>query len=61
MLVLHGFWSPADGLCLWAEDSDLAVKSASQALRTARAHPRSLTAGRNCIPFVVAARSAGTA
>jgi len=39
MLVLHGFWSPADGLCLWAEDSDLAVKSASQALRTARAHP----------------------
>ncbi|MDZ7887691.1 MAG: DEAD/DEAH box helicase [Mycobacterium sp.] len=38
MLVLHGFWS-ADGLCLWAEDSDRSVKSASQALRVARPHP----------------------
>ena len=27
MLVLHGFWSTANGLCLWAEDSDLTVKS----------------------------------
>jgi SNF2 family DNA or RNA helicase len=39
MLVLHGFWSPDDGLCLWAEDSDRAVKSPSQALRSARPHP----------------------
>lgn len=38
MLVLHGFWS-SDGLCLWGEDSALPVKSASQALRTARPHP----------------------
>ena len=39
MLVLHGFWSPGSGLCLWAEDSGRAVKSPSQALRTARPHP----------------------
>lgn len=38
MLVLHGFWS-SDGLCLWGEDSALAIKSASQALRSARPHP----------------------
>ena len=38
MLVLHGFWS-AEGLSLWAEDSELSVKSASQSLRTARRHP----------------------
>lgn len=38
MLVLHGFWSTED-LCLWAEDSALSVKSASQALRAARPHP----------------------
>lgn len=38
MLVLHGFWS-SEGLCLWAEDSALPVKSASQAMRTARPHP----------------------
>lgn len=38
MLVMHGFWS-GDGLCLWAEDSDRTVKSPSQALRSARAHP----------------------
>ena len=38
MLVLHGFWS-AEGLSLWAEDSELSVKSASQALRAARRHP----------------------
>ncbi|MBX7432566.1 DEAD/DEAH box helicase [Mycobacterium sp. Y57] len=38
MLVMHGFW--LDGsLCLWAEDSDRTVKSASQALRAARPHP----------------------
>lgn len=39
MLVMHGFWSAADGFSLWAEDSTLAVKSPSQALRNARPHP----------------------
>jgi len=39
MLVLHGFWLPNDGLCLWAEDSERTVKSSSQALRSARPHP----------------------
>ncbi|WP_347352697.1 DEAD/DEAH box helicase [Intrasporangium sp.] len=39
MLVLHGFWSPGRGLCLWAEDSERAVTSRSQALRAARPHP----------------------
>ncbi len=39
MLVLHGFWAGQRGLCLWAEDSGLAVKSRSQALRSARPHP----------------------
>jgi SNF2 family DNA or RNA helicase len=39
MLVLHGFWSASNRLCLWAEDSDLPVKSSSRALRTARPHP----------------------
>jgi hypothetical protein len=39
MLVLHGFWAAENGLCLWAEDSALPVKTRSQALRTARPHP----------------------
>jgi SNF2 family DNA or RNA helicase len=39
MLVLHGFWSGSSGVGLWAEDSDRAVKSPSQALRSARPHP----------------------
>lgn len=39
MLVLHGFWSNSGGMRLWAEDSDLLVKSPSQALRSARPHP----------------------
>jgi len=39
MLVLHGFWSDSDGLCLWAEDSALAVTSPSDAQRAARPHP----------------------
>jgi hypothetical protein len=39
MLVLHGFWAAHDGLCLWAEDSELAVTSTSHALRSARPHP----------------------
>lgn len=39
MLAVHAFWSAGSGLCLWAEDSDRAVKSPSQALRSARPHP----------------------
>ena len=39
MLVLHGFWATRDGLCLWAEDSELPVTSTSHALRSARPHP----------------------
>ena len=39
MLVLHGFWTARDGLCLWAEDSELPVTSTSHALRSARPHP----------------------
>ncbi|MDZ4265135.1 MAG: ATP-dependent helicase, partial [Mycobacterium sp.] len=39
MLVLHGFWSASNGLCLWAEDSTLTVTSSSDALRSARPHP----------------------
>ncbi len=39
MQVLHGFYSPRLGVCLWAEDSRPAVKSPSQALRGARPHP----------------------
>jgi SNF2 family DNA or RNA helicase len=44
VLVLHGFWSVSNGLYLWAEDSDLTVKSPSQALRSARPHPFAATA-----------------
>jgi SNF2 family DNA or RNA helicase len=39
MLVLHGFWTAREGLCLWAEDSGLTVASGSHALRSARPHP----------------------
>jgi SNF2 family DNA or RNA helicase len=39
MLVVHGFWSANRGLCLWAEDSEPAVTSPSQAVRSARPHP----------------------
>src|SRR6478672_3999478 len=39
MLVVHGFWFRSGSLRLWAEDSDLLVKSPSQALRSARPHP----------------------
>jgi SNF2 family DNA or RNA helicase len=44
MRVLHGFWSSHRGLCLWAEDSSLTVKSQSQALRSARPHPFAVSA-----------------
>lgn len=39
MMVLHAFWAPGTGAGVWAEDSDLAVTSPSQALRQARPHP----------------------
>ena len=39
MLVLHGFWAARDGLCLWAEDSELGITSASHAARSPRPHP----------------------
>jgi SNF2 family DNA or RNA helicase len=45
MLVLHGFWAARDGLCLWAEDSELPVTSTSHALRSARPHPFAAPAG----------------
>jgi SNF2 family DNA or RNA helicase len=45
MLALHGFWSLRGGLCLWAEDSALSVKSGSQAIRSARPHPFAASAG----------------
>ena len=45
MLVLHGFWAARDGLCLWAEDSELAVTSTSHALRPARPHPFAAPSG----------------
>ncbi len=45
MLVLHGFWSVDSGLCVWAEDSERAVKSPSQAVRSARPHPFAAPAG----------------
>ncbi|MDR1513612.1 MAG: ATP-dependent helicase [Propionibacteriaceae bacterium] len=39
MSVLHALWSPGEGLLLWGEDPGRAVKSKSQALRSARPHP----------------------
>ena len=39
MVVLHDFWSPERGLCVWGEDSERAVTSRGQALRSARPHP----------------------
>ncbi|MFD4421066.1 hypothetical protein ACFWN7_06145 [Agromyces sp. NPDC058484] len=45
MLVLHAFWVPGEGAGVWAEDSDLAVTSPSQALRRARPHPFAVPAG----------------
>ncbi len=45
MLVVHGIWS-GNSMCLWAEDADRTVKSASQALRAARPHPFAVPADR---------------
>ena len=39
LLVLHAFWSLDRGPGLWAEDSEPAVTSRNQSLRTARPHP----------------------
>lgn len=39
MLVLHAFWTPETGAGVWAEDSEMAVTSPSQALRQSRPHP----------------------
>ncbi len=39
MYVLHAIWSPGFGTMIWAEDSEPAVTSPSQALRQARPHP----------------------
>ena len=44
MLVLHGFWAAHDGLCLWAEDSELPITSTSHTLRSAG--PRRYRCGR---------------
>ena len=39
MLVLHAFWTMADGPGLWAEDTSKSVNSTSQAVKSARPHP----------------------
>jgi SNF2 family DNA or RNA helicase len=39
MFVVHALWSAEHGLGLWSEDSELKVKSPSQAMRSARPHP----------------------
>ena len=43
--VLHGLWSASSGPGIWAEDSERAVRSPSQALRSARPHPFAAPAG----------------
>jgi hypothetical protein len=39
MLVVHALWSPGRGALIWGLDGDRPVKSRSQAVRSARAHP----------------------
>ena len=39
MLVVHALWSPGRGPLIWGLDSGRPVKSPSQAVRSARAHP----------------------
>jgi SNF2 family DNA or RNA helicase len=39
MLVLHGFWAPRRGLCLWAEDSGRPVTGPGRAPQPPRPHP----------------------
>ena len=56
MLALHGFWSPRGGLCLWAEDSALSIKSGSRATRSARPHPFAASA---CALAAIHAGAAG--
>ncbi|MGE3287172.1 MAG: DEAD/DEAH box helicase [Pseudonocardia sp.] len=44
MLAVHGLWSPGRGVLIWAEDGELPVRSASQAVRRARPHPFAVSA-----------------
>lgn len=47
VLVLHAVWVPgSSGASVWAEDSERAVTSRSEALRTARPHPFAVPADR---------------
>jgi len=46
VLALHALWSPGRGVCLWAEDPELPVRSASRARRGARPHPFAVPAER---------------
>ncbi|HSK57733.1 MAG TPA: ATP-dependent helicase, partial [Actinomycetospora sp.] len=46
MLALHALWSPGRGVCLWAEDPELPVRSTSRARRGARPHPFAVPADR---------------
>ncbi|PVZ11784.1 DEAD/DEAH box helicase [Actinomycetospora cinnamomea] len=46
MLALHALWSPGRGVCLWAENPDLPVRSTSRARRGARPHPFAVPAER---------------
>lgn len=39
MIVIHALWSPGRGLLFRGLDGDRRVESASQAVRSARAHP----------------------
>ena len=39
MLAVHAFWSSDHGAAVWAEDSESAVTSPSQAVQQARPHP----------------------
>src|SRR3954451_4579710 len=39
MLVVHALWSPGRGPLIWGLDANRPVKSTSQAVRAARAHP----------------------
>ena len=46
MLALHALWSPGRGVCVWAEDPDLPLRSTSRARRGARPHPFAVPAER---------------
>ena len=46
VLALHALWSPGRGVCLWAEDPELPVRTTSRARRGARPHPFAVPAER---------------